>query len=157
MQQRDRHYRKSGLGAIGRSGVTLIELVVVATVVLGMILALTPFVKMVRARAQKIRCADRLRQISIGLHRYAADHEGVFPPNLGVLYPDYIEDEKAFDCPAAKGIGTKDQPDYKYTAGLTTQSSPKEVMAQDLEGSHKKLGKNILRSNGSIEWLGSQR
>jgi len=68
-----------------------------------------------------------------------------------------VDNEKSFDCPAAKTPGTKDKPDYIYTAGLTELSSPKEIIVQDIDGNHKKSGKYILRINGSVEWIGRAR
>ena len=136
-------------------GFTIIELLVVISVFLIMIALLTPFVKMTQDRAYKINCANNLRQISLGLHSYAIDHNEAFPPQLGYLYPNYINNEKAFDCPAAKTVGTKDNPDYIYKGGLTESSSAKEIIIEDRDGNHGKSGKNILRINGSVEWTGS--
>ena len=134
-------------------GVTIIELLVVAFVFLLIIGALTPFVNMARARSMRFYCADNLRKISLGLHAYAADHGDVFPATLGQLYPQYVDSEKVFDCPAQKIIGTKEKPDYKYVFGLTESSPPKEIVVEDLDGNHKKNGKNILRVDGSVEWV----
>ena len=110
-----------------KKGVTVIELVVVIAIFLVMVTALTPFVRMARNRALAIKCADHLRNISLGLHRYAADHDDNFPKGLVELYPNYIDDEKAFDCPANKKIGTPASPDYDYTPGLSESSPPKET------------------------------
>jgi len=136
---------------------TLIELLVVIGVVLLMIVGLTPFVQMTRERAHRINCANNLRQISIGLHTYAVDHNDAFPATLGALYPNYVDDEKAFDCPSSKTIGTHISPDYSYTTGLTETASPKDIIAQDANGNHKKAGKNVLKVNGSVEWASSRR
>lgn len=137
-------------------GVTIIELVVVVSVFLLIIGALTPFVNMARARSLRFHCANNLRKISLGLHAYAADHDDSFPTTLGALYPQYVDSEKAFDCPAAKNVGTKEKPDYKYTFGLTESAPPKEIIVEDLDGNHKKYGKNMLRVNGSVEWVSSR-
>lgn len=134
-------------------GVTIIELAVVVGIFFVMIAVLAPFVHMVKVRSHRIDCANNLRRISLGLHAYAADHNGSLPATLGELYPDYIDDQSAFDCPASKNVGTKDKPDYAYKAGLTELSGSKEIAAEDLDGNHKKAGKNILRLNGSVEWV----
>ena len=138
-------------------GVTIIEFVVVVSAFLLIIGALTPFVNMAKGRARRLSCANNLRKISLGLHSYAADHNDSFPAGLGELYPVYVDTEKAFDCPATKNIGTKEKPEYKYAFGLTELTSPKETIAEDLDGNHKKDGRNILRVDGSVEWAGAAR
>ena len=142
---------------ITRKGFTLIELSVVIGIFLVMIGILAPFVQMARARANRINCAINLRKISLGLHAYAVDRDDVFPPNLTVLYPNYVDDEKVFDCPASKFAGTKEKAEYEYTTGLTEISGPKEIIAQDGQGNHKKAGKNILKVSGSVEWVSKRR
>jgi len=124
---------------ITRKGFTLIELSVVIGIFLVMIGILAPFVQMARARADRINCAINLRKISLGLHAYAVDHDDAFPSNLAALYPNYVVEEKA---------------NYEYVAGLTERSDPKDIVVQDVEGSHNRAGKNVLRVNGSVEWVG---
>jgi type II secretory pathway pseudopilin PulG len=136
-----------------RAGFTIAELVVVTAIFFLVIAALTPFIRMARVRSDRIRCANNLREISLGLHSYAADHEDAFPESLGELYPGYIANDGAFDCPASKAIGTHKSPDYSYAAKLRETSEPKEAIAADLDGNHKKAGKNILRIDGSVEWV----
>ncbi len=136
---------------------TLIELAVVVCIFLVMIAVLTPFMRLAGGRAHRINCANNLRRISLGLHAYAADHDEAFPQSLGELYPNYVESEHVFDCPAAKTVGTKTNPDYKYTVGLTESSPSKDVIAEDLENNHRKAGRNVLRVNGSVEWIARAR
>ena len=135
------------------SGFTIVELTVVIAIFAVLFAALAPFVRMVRARAHIINCANNLRRISLGLHMYAADHNEAFPPNLGALYPDYIGDEKVFDCPATNMTGRPERPDYKYVTGITESSSSKEMIAEDLDANHRKAGRNMLRINGSVEFM----
>jgi len=136
---------------------TVVELAVVVAIFLIMLMALAPFVKIAKDRKNRINCADNVMQISLALHSYAADHDGAFPPVLGDLYPAYITDEKVFDCQASKVAGIKDRPDYNYTAGLTELSPPTTIVVQDNDSNHKKAGRNILRINGSVEWVGRVR
>lgn len=136
-----------------RSAFTIIELAVVAVIFFIVIAALTPFVNMAKTRWGRMQCANNLREVSLGLHAYAADHEEAFPASLGELYPNYVTNMAAFDCPASKEIGTNARPDYSYAAGLKESSDMKEAIAADLDGNHKKSGKNILRIDGSVEWV----
>ena len=138
-------------------GVTIIELIVVALAFLLIIAALTPFVRMARSRSQRFTCEDNLRKISIALHLYASEHGDKFPASIGELYPQYVDSERVFDCPASKKTGNKNEPDYKYVFGLTELSPPSDAIAEDIDGNHKFSGKNILRIDGTIEWVDSKR
>lgn len=135
-------------------GVTIMELAVVVCAFMLIIAALTPFVNMAKARSRRLGCAENLRKISLGLHGYAAEHNGAFPGALGELYPKYVAGEHVLDCPATRRIGTNDNPDYKYRAGLSEEASPREIIAEDDSGNHGKGGGNLLRIDGSVEWSG---
>ena len=90
-----------------RKAFTIIELLIVTCVFLIMAVVLTPFVQTTKAHANRINCANNLRQISLGLHKYALDHRGSFPENLGALYPNYVSDGATLDCPGRKSAGIK--------------------------------------------------
>lgn len=138
-------------------GFTIKELLVVVCAFGVMIGALTPFVNMARARSMRFYCANNLRQLSLGLHSYAAEHKDAFPETLEELYPRYVDSEKYFDCPASKQVGTKTRPDYVYIGGLNESASPKEIIVEDIDGNHAKRGRNILKVDGSIEWALTRR
>lgn len=140
-----------------QKAVTLIELLIVVGIFLITAAILAPFARMAKVHYGRINCASNLRKISLGLHTYAADHNDTFPQKLGELYPAYVDNETVFDCPAAKRAGTKDDPDYDYAAGLTEASNPKDIIVQDLDGNHKRSGKNLLRVNGAVEWVGVRK
>lgn len=137
-------------------GFTIIEVLIVVGVAFLMIGALAPFARMTKERAHRIECENNLRKISLGLHMYASEHDGAFPATLGELYPNYVDNEKVFDCPSSKSRGTKDSPDYDYTAGLTESSPIREVIAKDKAGNHKKSGCNALKIDGSVFWAGGR-
>ncbi len=138
-------------------GFTIVEVLVVAGIFLVMFMALAPFVQMARMRANRINCTNNLRKISLGLHTYAVNHNNIFPPDLGALYPDYIESKAIFECPAKKSFRTSGKPDYAYTAGLTEASPSKTIIVEDINGNHKNAGKNVLRIDGSVEWVSGKR
>ena len=140
-----------------RKAFTIIELLIVTCVFLIMAVVLTPFVQTTKAHANRINCANNLRQISLGLHKYALDHRGSFPENLGALYPNYVSDGATLDCPGRKSAGIKNGPDYIYMAGLTEASGPEKIIVQDSDTNHAKSGKNIVKVDGSIEWISVAR
>ena len=138
-----------------RKGFTLIELLIVVTVFMITFFALTPFINRMRQKSDVIKCSANVRLLSLGLHMYAADHDDAFPPDLGNLYPGYVKEEAVFDCPASKFIGTAAKSDYEYISGLSESSAPAEVIIYDRSGSHNNLGRNVVRVNGSVEWVHS--
>jgi len=136
-----------------KRGFTVMELLIVIVIFLAMFAALTPFVRLAKKRVNRIACVNNLRKLSLALHSYAADNRRAFPASLGALYPKYIADEKAFDCPATRMVGTKDNSNYDYTHGLTESSPAKEVIVKDHDSNHKRAGGNVLRVDGSTEWI----
>lgn len=136
-----------------KSGVTLMELVFVAAIFMLVITLLAPFVHMAKDRSLRVGCEKNLRSIRLALGTYASEHEEAFPKELKELYPNYVTDQAVFDCPASKAAGTPDRPDYIYTAGLKVLSPAKSVVVEDIDGNHGKSGRNLLRVDGSIDWV----
>ncbi len=135
-----------------RGGFTVIELLVVVAIFLAVTIALAPFVRMTKAWARRVECANNLRRISLGLHTYARSHGNAFPASLRELYPASMVEERAFDCPATRHAGTPDEPDYEYAAGLNERSAGRLPVVQDKDGNHGKSGKHILTVDGSVVW-----
>lgn len=138
-----------------KSAFTLVELVIVIVIFTLTFALLTPFVNKIKEKANLIKCSNNTGLISLALHMYAADHNEKFPDNLAQLYPSYIKKEKIFDCPASFTRGTSEKSSYEYVAGLTESSDGTEVILYDKDGNHGKLGRNLVRVNGSVEWTGS--
>ena len=117
-----------------KRGFTVVELLIVITIFAITFALLTPFINRMRERADVIKCSANVRLLSLALHIYAADHDDAFPPDLGSLYPAYVKEEKAFDCPASKFVGTAAKSDYEYVPGLSESSKLTEVIIYDRDG-----------------------
>ena len=68
---------------IPRTGLTLLECLIVIGIVAVLIGLLLPAVNLVRAAALRSRCANNVRQIGVALHAYHGA-ENVFPPGCSV-------------------------------------------------------------------------
>jgi hypothetical protein len=76
--------------------------------------------------ATEIKAVSYVKQLLLACRAYAADHEGAYPPNLGVLYPDYVDVPEIF---FAQGPDGNDIP-ILYYPGLIETSAPDAVLIE---------------------------
>ena len=104
-------------------GFTLVELLVVISIMALLMAILLPSLQKARDQAKKVICLNQIRQIGLGCNAYIIDY-GCIPPqssssaplgtykvhtsdwgSMAILYPlGYIPDYKIFWCPSATGI-----------------------------------------------------
>ena len=139
-------------------GFTIGELLVVFCIVSLAVLLLQPFVRHVRGRSDKVKCANNLRATGNALYVYARANQGKFPKTLKALYREqYLADEKFMNCPADRHEGTPDKPDYDYFPGLSVLSPRGTILVEDKRGNHPGAGRNVLYVNGEIMWKQESR
>ena len=136
-------------------GFTLIEVLVVISVLVVLMTFLIPQVGVIKERSRQSKCLNNLRIIGMALHTYAADNTGTFPPDnvsqdaFRKLYKiGNVTDKNIFDCPssastpggsAATASDSTDltSVDFKYNdTDLTDQSASDIVIAADKNGNH---------------------
>ncbi len=89
---------------MGRKGLTLMELLVVISILATLAALLFPLYLSIRSRIDTLSCANQLRQIGLAIKMYTHDigNETPYgmPPYLGELYPHYVRDKELLVCPA---------------------------------------------------------
>jgi prepilin-type N-terminal cleavage/methylation domain-containing protein len=87
-----------------RRGFTLMELLIVITIIMVLMGLVFPAVNMVKKQANAVKCSNNLRQIALALEVYRQNHDDTFPGTLRELLADGF-DPKCFICPFDENHG----------------------------------------------------
>jgi prepilin-type N-terminal cleavage/methylation domain-containing protein/prepilin-type processing-associated H-X9-DG protein len=79
----NRHWARASAGR--RRGFTLVELLVVISIIALLISILLPSLKRARDSAKAVKCAANLKGVGTAIATYLAENQGVFPPSY--VYP----------------------------------------------------------------------
>ena len=111
-------------------GFTLVELLVVITIIGILIALLLPAIQAAREAARRAQCMNNLKQIDLALHHYE-EHYGTFPAGDSITYPDQCSG--GVDCrgepmfltilPFIEQSGIEGQYDYSNVLGWMSQDS----------------------------------
>lgn len=77
--------RTGGLRKVSRAGLTLVELLVVMSILSMLMALLAPALEHVRHQARCVIGMQRLREITTAVNMFAADHDERYPPSIATI------------------------------------------------------------------------
>jgi prepilin-type N-terminal cleavage/methylation domain-containing protein len=75
-------------------GFTLVELLLVITIIAILVALLLPVLSSAKARAKRTTCLNNLKQINLGVHMYAGEYDDTLPntgPGTYILYKEVVK------------------------------------------------------------------
>lgn len=85
---------------------TMIELLVVLSVIGVLLAVLTPALKKVKDLAHEKNCTNNLRQLKLGLEYYSSDNSSYYPNRSwsAILWKNYLTDDYLYRCDVAPEV-----------------------------------------------------
>jgi len=120
-----------------RTGFTLVELLVVVTIIVAMLAMLLPSMGEAIYRTTLTRCSSNLKQIALGATNYASDHFGLYPLRPGVDKPTKIKHKNNDYRPSMQG--------YVAFNALQCPLSPAEL-------DYEIITENVIEINYGLWW-----
>jgi hypothetical protein len=151
---------------VGGKGQAVAGIVLGSVGLLLMLSIIIPVLSRAREIANRVECAQNLRQIERAIVTYTNNNNGSYPPDLGTLYKDQQLDLHLFCCPdtntspppnmsvdqAAQWVNQNS--DYIYLgAGLTSPAPANTLVIYEKDQDHAPAGNNILYGDGRVVFL----
>ncbi len=102
-------------GRVHARGFTLVELLVVMTIIGIMAGMVMPQIGKIMEKMRRTECSNNLRQVGLALHAYAQDNDGRYPftgsvadsanKHFALMFPRWINKEAVFVCRSAATRG----------------------------------------------------
>ena len=143
---------------------TLVELLVVISIIALLLAILMPSMQKAREQAKRVVCANNMRQLTLGFMMYADSYKGKLPPTTDLtndsqtvflkfmrsdtagFYPSYMPSKDVFYCPNIinRGWGPEDEPygyeNWPYNVGYSifidknVSVYPSRIMSVNVKG-----------------------
>jgi prepilin-type N-terminal cleavage/methylation domain-containing protein/prepilin-type processing-associated H-X9-DG protein len=134
------------------SGFTLMEILVVISIIVILAGLLTPALSRANRQAKKVECINNLKQIGMALNQYALDNNGSYPANLAALTTTPANDPylppgtTLLQCSGDNGA-------YTYNGSGQTIGTVNATfnMCQCPATSHPGSTRNILYGDGHVK------
>ncbi|MGV3724689.1 MAG: type II secretion system protein [Actinomycetota bacterium] len=145
----------------GRPGFTLVELIVVFTVIAILAAILFPVFGRAREAARGRQCSANLSQLGLALQLYARDHDGRYPPRDQDLQPlsPYLSDSSILRCPTDwapapewPGWNGLASSSYQYRGGYAIEDRADLPIVADWELRHNSTI-TVLSLSGSVKGI----
>jgi prepilin-type processing-associated H-X9-DG protein len=113
-----------------------------------------------RERLNLLRCQRNLSMLVKRSYMFADSpaNKGLFPQEIQALYPEYIEAEDLFQCPAVtkhgEGAGKLKSCDFVYIGGIEAEGAGRDklVVAFDRKVNHPN-GRNVAFADSHVEYI----